>query len=112
MKKSNAFEQIMEGLNEVQDFLAGQGPATVTEVMIKEPKGRTGKQIKKVREKLGYSQAVFAGALSVSKKTVEAWEAGRNAPSGVALRLIDLIDQDADLLHRNGVIIKTNKKAS
>ena len=37
------------------------------------------------------SQKAFAGYLGVSPKTVEAWEAGTNQPSGAASRLLSMM---------------------
>lgn len=50
--------------------------------------------IKKIRKHIGATQAVFAGILGVSKKAVEAWEAGRNKPDGPSRRLIAAIEDD------------------
>lgn len=35
---------------------------------------------------------MFAQMLGVSKKTVEAWEAGTNVPNGSAMRLLQLLE--------------------
>ena len=40
------------------------------------------------RQSTGLSQAEFASALSISKRTLQEWEQGRRAPSGAALALI------------------------
>ncbi len=44
------------------------------------------------------TQKAFANVLGVSKRTVEAWEAGRNTPSPTAKNLIYLISQKTDLV--------------
>ena len=49
-------------------------------------------QVKNIREKIGLTQKLFAKYLGVSTKTVEAWEAGRNKPSGPSNRLLWLMD--------------------
>lgn len=51
-------------------------------------------QIKNIRNKIGLTQNLFAKYLGVSAKTVEAWEAGRNKPSGPSNRLLWLLDMD------------------
>ena len=38
-------------------------------------------------------------------KTVEAWEAGTNTPSGVASRLFQIIEKDPALVTRAGILI-------
>lgn len=40
------------------------------------------------RQSTGLSQAEFASALSISKRTLQEWEQGRRAPSGAAQALI------------------------
>ncbi len=54
----------------------------------------TATDIKKIRNDFGATQAAFAEILGVSKKTIEAWEAGRNRPDGPARRLLAAIEAD------------------
>lgn len=49
------------------------------------------KEIKNIRQQIGFTQALFAKYFGVSLKTVEAWESGRNKPSGPSNRLLNLI---------------------
>ena len=51
-------------------------------------------QIKELRTQLGYTQFKFASVLGVSVKTVEAWERGKNSPSGASSRLLELITKN------------------
>ena len=51
-------------------------------------------EIRNIRTSLNMTQAVFAGVLGVSKKTVEAWESGRNTPMGPASRMLDILCED------------------
>lgn len=48
----------------------------------------------------GLSQAAFAEALGVSKRTLENWEQGRVEPSGAARRLLSLAARYPDTLQR------------
>ena len=45
------------------------------------------------RGRFGVSQFVFARILNVSAQTVQAWEQGRNIPSGAALRLLRVAER-------------------
>lgn len=54
--------------------------ARVTEVQLNE--------VAQARQNTGMSQAEFASALSISKRTLQEWEQGRRAPSGAAQALI------------------------
>ena len=56
--------------------------------------------IKKIRNDIGATQVVFASIMGVSKKTVEAWEAGRNKPDGPARRLLAMVQEDPTILDK------------
>lgn len=45
-------------------------------------------EVVQARQGTGLSQAEFAAALSISKRTLQEWEQGRRAPSGAAQALI------------------------
>ena len=44
------------------------------------------------RKRTHTTQGFLANWLGVSKKTVQAWEAGRNLPNGTSARLLSLLD--------------------
>lgn len=48
-------------------------------------------EIKRLREKLQFSQPVFALHLHTSVSTVRKWEQGETHPTGPALKLLNLI---------------------
>ena len=48
-------------------------------------------QIKKIREKNHVSQPIFARYLNTSESTVQKWETGAKRPSGMALRLLQVV---------------------
>ena len=52
------------------------------------------------RAQSGLSQADFAQALGVSKRTLENWEQGRAEPTGAARRLLKLAARFPDTLQR------------
>ena len=51
-------------------------------------------QIKKLREKAKISQAVFAAYLNTSVSTVQKWEIGEKKPSGIALKLLNIVERN------------------
>ena len=53
----------------------------------------TAADIRQIRKQANVSQAVFAAMLNVRKATVAAWEQGGKAPSGAALKLLDLVER-------------------
>jgi len=50
-------------------------------------------QIRALREQTRMSQAVFARHLNTSVSTVQKWETGEKHPSGVALKLLDVVQR-------------------
>lgn len=66
-------------LQSVREMKSGQA-ARLTRV---EPN-----EVTQAREGTGLSQAQFAAALCISKRTLQEWEQGRRSPSGAAQALI------------------------
>jgi putative transcriptional regulator len=50
-------------------------------------------RIRRIREKQRVSQPVFARFLNTSESTVEKWETGAKKPSGMALKLLDIVEK-------------------
>ena len=57
------------------------------------PPAYTAEMIRRLRENLHISQAVFAAYLNASISTVQKWENGEKKPSGAAARLLSVIDR-------------------
>ena len=55
---------------------------------------------------LNKHQRLFAEALGVSVKTIEAWESNKNTPSGCASRILELIERDKALLEKHSIIMR------
>lgn len=51
------------------------------------------KEIKQIREDAHVSQPVFARYLNTSESTVQKWETGQKRPSGMALRLLRVVEK-------------------
>lgn len=54
----------------------------------------TAEDIKRIRKKTGTTQGFLANWLGVSKKTIQAWESGRNIPNGASARLLSLLEMN------------------
>jgi putative transcriptional regulator len=50
-------------------------------------------QIKRIRESQHVSQPVFARYLNTSESTIEKWETGAKKPSGMALKLLMIVQK-------------------
>jgi putative transcriptional regulator len=53
-----------------------------------------------IRKQLGLSQAAFAERLGISFRTLQEWEQGRHQPSGPALALLRIADQEPEVFLR------------
>src|SRR5258706_380354 len=60
---------------------------------VEAPKVYSAYEIKRLRLKEKASQAVFAAYLNTSVSTVQKWEIGDKKPSGLALKLLDLVER-------------------
>ncbi len=57
------------------------------------PTAYTPKDIQRLREANKVSQPVFARYLNTSESTVEKWETGAKRPSGMALKLLAIVEK-------------------
>jgi putative transcriptional regulator len=76
-------------LQAVREMKAGNA-ARVTQVKLNE--------VAQARQNTGLSQAQFAQALHISKRTLQEWEQGRRAPSGAAQALIRIANRHPDVV--------------
>lgn len=93
--KSKAFEAIhsaVEGMHR-----AGTIDKTTLrdfdEDCLEVPMQLSSRDIKRLREKCHVSQPVFARYLNTSESTIEKWETGAKRPSGIALKLLNVIQK-------------------
>ncbi|MBE5919960.1 MAG: helix-turn-helix domain-containing protein [Pseudobutyrivibrio ruminis] len=99
MSDNNVFNSIMTGLNEALEDAQSEKPILKRHKVTVEPvKVYDASEVKKIRNSTGMSQKTFASYIGVSDKTVEAWEAGTNHPSGAASRLLSMMEMDKDLI--------------
>ncbi|MEQ1686181.1 MAG: helix-turn-helix domain-containing protein [Burkholderiaceae bacterium] len=76
-------------LQSVREMKAGKF-ARATQVAINE--------VVEARQSTGMSQAEFASALHISKRTLQEWEQGRRSPSGAAQALVRIAKRHPDVL--------------
>ncbi len=96
------FDELMTSLEDAAAFAKGDtSRAKVVEVEVDDPVPEyKAADVARTRKALNLTQSAFARALGVSSRTVEAWEAGRNEPSGAARHLLFLLDGDHSLVQR------------
>lgn len=104
-KKESTFSSIMTGLNQALEHEKGNLPSVKRrKVTISPLPEYKADKIRAIRNALNLSQMLFAGALGVSIKTVEAWESGRNKPQGPALRMLQVLEEENNFLEKHNII--------
>lgn len=99
-KKVQIFDALMEGFREAIARKRGQTVA-LGETEIPRVKPMRPRQIRRIRQALGASQAVFAYILDVSPKVVQSWEHGARRPTNAALKLLSIAQSDPMILLRS-----------
>ena len=100
------YKSIKQGLNEAIAFEKGESPDTkVDRISIAILPTFSPEKIKDIRARHRMTQKLFAEAVGVSVKTVEAWESGKNPPSGCANRLLELLDRDEHLFEKYSILV-------
>lgn len=92
------YDSIMAGLAEaVEDAKSTEKKLKRNIVSVIPVKEYDAVEIQNIRKSTGMSQKLFASYMGVSDKTVEAWEAGINHPSGTASRILSMMEMDSNL---------------
>lgn len=96
------FDQLMASLEDAAAFAKGDtSRCRVIEVDIPDPVPEyKAADVVRTRKALNLSQRAMANVLGVSTRTIEAWEAGKNLPSGPARHLLFLLEGDHSLADR------------
>jgi len=84
--KRDIGKELLEGIKAIKQ---GQGKKIEIEVP---------DDVKMIREHVGLSQAVFAGVLGISKRTLQDWEQGRRRPTGSAKALLRIAYKHPEVL--------------
>ena len=81
------FEQMMDGLNDVEAFLAGEQEGFKAHVPQEV-------DVKAIRNRLGMTQARFSNTFGFSLNAIKHWEGGRRTPEAPARTLLTVIDKN------------------
>ena len=105
---NNVYESIKQGLVEAIEYERGNlRGVKVYKITITPVNNYTANDIKAIRLQQNMSQRLFAEALGVSVKTVEAWERGINRPSGIASRMLEFLTHDNSLFERFSIVTRS-----
>ncbi|MGV2929335.1 helix-turn-helix domain-containing protein [Macrococcus capreoli] len=92
------YEELIQGLSEAESYAKNKTKLRTKKIYIKELPSYTSNQIKSTRRELQLTQKEFSKLMGVSTKTVEAWESGKNIPSGASLRLLQLFKSNPSIV--------------
>jgi putative transcriptional regulator len=81
------FGRMMEGLNDVEAFLAGEQEGFKAHVP-------HDVDVKAIRNRLGMTQARFSDTFGFSLDAIKHWEGGRRTPEAPARTLLTVIDRN------------------
>jgi putative transcriptional regulator len=88
-------QELLESIEAIRAFNCGENNLrTFTVAVPKVPSPR------EIRTRLGLSQHGFALRLGVSVRTLQAWEQGQRTPSGPALALLRIAEQEPEVFLR------------
>jgi putative transcriptional regulator len=99
-KKRKLFNELMEGVDAMQQQREGKITLRSHEVEDLPPLEVDADLIRDTRERLHVSRAVFARCLRVSLRTLENWEQGRAKPNAQASALILMVRKYPDTLEK------------
>lgn len=103
------FAELEESLNQALQHARGERNDLRTTILPAPPRPMKKQEIIQLRQALNYSQALFARALNVSLKTVQAWETGAREPKEAALKLLTIAQAHPEVLG-TAVFHETNGK--
>ena len=98
-RSSAAGRRLVQSMKEAVAIAEGRLPAarrhkyTAREATVSPPPRYGPVRVRRVRDALGLSQALFARALNVSLGTVRGWEQGARVPDGPSRRLLELVER-------------------
>lgn len=100
MKKRNLFEELEQGLQEIQSHKKGKISLRTHSFEQKSQPVVDARLVRDTRERLNFSRAVFAARLRVRLRTLEKWEQGTTTPNDQAAALILMARKYPDTLQR------------
>src|ERR1700728_1451376 len=97
------FEQMMDGLNDVEAFLAGEQEGFKAYVPQEV-------DVKAIRNRLGMTQAKFSNTFGFSLDAIKHWEGGRRTPEAPARTLLTVIAAPVGSSERTTVHVSRHRK--
>jgi putative transcriptional regulator len=101
MATENSFaDKLIESARQAEAHSTGEKKLRRYEVELLPLPVYSASEIRSLRNRLNLTQAVMAGVIGVSQKTIESWETGTRKPNGAALRVMKELDTDEQFIDR------------
>ena len=100
MTERDIASEVLDGLREIREHRAGKRTLRTVRVEARPLPELTPGSIRRIRESLDVSRAVFAHMIRVPVRTVEGWEQGRSSPPDTAAALILMAEKYTDTFER------------
>lgn len=100
MTERNIAAEVLDGLREIREHREGKRTLRTVHVESRPLPELTPDAIRRIRESLDVSRAVFAHLIRVPVRTVEGWEQGRSSPPDSAAALILMAQKYPDTFER------------
>ena len=112
MKKRNVFDELVQGFDDLKAEREGKITLKSTVFEAPQPIAISAAQITAIRERLNYSQGVFAALLRTKVSTLQNWEQGRARPNAQAALLLKLVESaPEDILGKLSALGETKRRA-
>jgi putative transcriptional regulator len=98
MKKRNLMAELTEGITALTAEREGKLTLKRVRLTEQEPPVVAPDELRKLRETLHLSRALFAQTIRTNPRTVESWEQGRSKPNAHAALLIKLVEKFPETL--------------
>jgi putative transcriptional regulator len=102
--KRSLFAELSEGMEALAEARQGKRTLRTHDLEYKPAPSITPQELKRVRERLKISRALFAVYLRTNVRTLENWEQGRAKPNAQAALLINLVKRYPDTVERLATI--------
>ena len=113
MKKRNVFDELVQGFDDLKAEREGKITLKSTALEAPQPITISAAQITAIRERLNYSQGVFAALLRTKVSTLQNWEQDRAKPNAQAALLLKLVESaPEDILGKLSALGEAKRQAT
>lgn len=99
-RKVAVYAELRQALEDAIAYKRGENRGLRVSELPPRPKPLSKAEVRRIRQSLGVSQAVFARVINVSPNAVRSWEQGTRRPAAAALKLLTVAREHPEALLR------------